>query len=81
MNESFDAVVGLVKGKNRITVGVVDPAGNARAEVVVVRYGATWPEAGPVAAVVAGAVAARWAMLGRKVSRGRPRAAQGRGAD
>jgi hypothetical protein len=61
VNGSFDVVVGhLVKGKNRITVEVVDPAGNAKEEEVVVRYGATWPEAGLVAAVVAGALPARW---------------------
>ncbi len=59
VNGSFDAVVRLVKGKNRKTVEVVYPAGNARAGEVVVRCGATWPEAGLVAAVVAGVVAAR----------------------
>ncbi len=79
VNGSFDAVVKLVRGKNRITVEVVDPAENARAEEVVVRCGATWPEVGVVVVVVAGVVAARWAMLGGKmVKRGRSHAVRGR---
>ncbi len=49
----------LVKGRNRITVEAVDPAGNMRSEAVEMRHGATWPEAGPVAAVVAGILLVR----------------------
>jgi hypothetical protein len=51
--------------------GVEDPAGNAREEEVVVRYGATGSEAGVLAAVVAGALVARWAMLGWRERSGR----------
>jgi hypothetical protein len=80
VNGSFDVVVGLVKGKNRITVEVVDPAGNARDEEVVVRYGATGSEAGVLATVVAGALVARWAMLGGREKRGRPHVVPSRGA-
>jgi len=54
------------EGEIRITGEAVDHAGDARAEEVVVRHGATWPELGAIAAVVAGAVVARWAMLGEK---------------
>ncbi len=41
VNGAFDSVVRLARGRDRITVGVVDPAGNARAEEVVVGHGAT----------------------------------------
>jgi len=61
-----------------VRVEVVDPAGNARGEVAVVRYGATWPEYGLVVAVVAGVVAARWATLGRRERRAGAIAARSR---
>jgi len=79
VNGTFDVVVKLVKGKNRITVEVVDPAGNARAGEAVVRYGVTGPEAGAVVMVVAIALLMGWVTLGWKDRRGRPRAVQGRG--
>ena len=60
MNGSFDAVVGLARGRDRITVEVVDLAGNVSMEKVVMRYGVTGVEVGVVAAVMAGVVAARW---------------------
>jgi hypothetical protein len=69
MNGTFDAIVRLVSGRDRITVEVVDPAGNAREEEVVVRYGATGLEAGAVATVVAGALLVRWVMLGGRERR------------
>ena len=56
MNGSFDAVVGLARGRDRITVEAVDHAGDARTEEVVVRHGATWPETGRVVVVVADAL-------------------------
>ena len=67
VNGSFHVVV--VKGKNHITVAVVDPAGNARVEEAVARDGA--PGAGAVAAVVAGALLVGWVTLGTRGRRGR----------
>jgi len=48
------------RGRDRITVEVVDLAGNVSMEKVVMRYGVTGVEVGVVAAVMAGVVAARW---------------------
>lgn len=70
---SFDAVVRLARGRERMTVEAVDPAGNARAAEVEVRCGATGPEAGAVAMVVGGALVVRWVMQGGRERRvGRP---------
>jgi hypothetical protein len=80
VNGTFDVVVKLAKGKNRITVEVVDPAGNAREEEVAVRYGATGFEAGVLVVVVVDILLVRWVMLGGREKRGRPHVVPSRGA-